>query len=1182
MSEGSEKIGSDQSECHPDEPAHIQVNTASNGSTVYAVQNGDQIIHHHHGPAEPDPWMKPDDYLRQVNKGSVYTHRWRLVGRAQTMDSLVPFATNGQGRVALLVGRGGVGKTKILTALCEALRDVEPAVEVRVLDSHSGVGPSGFKELPSTGNLLVIVDDAHEDTLPLEKIVSGVRSVNGSANVLLSLRPYGLAHARRALAQAGLHASEATVIDIGDLEFDDALSLAGEILDEAARLHAPRLAAAARDCPLLIVAGAALINSGDLDPRSFEGDEQLHLELTDRLAQALTSVPASGQVPGELLSALAAFQPVRLAEPKLRTSLEALTGLPFDVCAQHLETLEDAGVALSRGTTVRLVPDLLGDTLLVRAARHNSTGLPTGYLVRAMEAAQGSALANLMVNAGRVDWQQDGGASGLIEPLWEQIMAAFRAADAHGRVNLLEVVAKVALFQPRRTLELATWAMGNPCAPVTAEVGFGLAHTWTDTDVRHALAPVLKPAAYHLEFLPQAAGLLWNLGRDDPRPMPQNPSHPLRILTELANYTRWGPTEYQRILIAQVERWLVRAPATPSVHQPLNVLAPLLATEGHDEVWTPATWTLTLRRYMMEPTPDILAVRDAAMDLAFEELGHPQLERASAARTLIGNALSLPPGDLGPTPPDTVRQPWIPHLASTINRLHQYIVEHTLAPAILVAVRTELRWLAQYGPDGLRRPALGLLSGIPNSPDNELARALHGGPADPANYSDASDWHAAQESLFSDVTAILAEWPDHRIATRVDALLRENDSVFGTDSGRARPFIWTLVSHRPSVGEAICERAMAAPESPLTSLMSVTLAALGQIAGGRAVHWGQTLTDMGHTELAREVAHAFGIQRRRGDLLDGEADLLRKLAAHGDSIVRRAALGAVQAIAAEHIALAVELLTASPVVETPDINAFALAIAGPPYSPLAWSDLAKDQQESFLSALTTAQSIDSHEIGLFLAELARAEPLAVIELLETRVERYASQPTARRFPLPFHWQVTPPFRDNGDFPALLRQIRDWLAADPDSAIKHYFGANLFALVAGPYDTQITNVIDEYLDNSDPVKIKVTAAILSKAPRALVWDTQFVRRCLRAADRHGDASLDSMRGALHSAAISGMRSGTPGEPFPEDVDQHAKATELADTCAKGSVEDQFYRDLAESALHRIQHETNELPPDGRDW
>lgn len=188
----------------------------------------------------------------------------------------------------------------------------------------------------------------------------------------------------------------------------------------------------------------------------------------------------------------------------------------------------------------------------------------------------------------------------------------------------------------------------------------------------------------------------------------------------------------------------------------------------------------------------------------------------------------------------------------------------------------------------------------------------------------------------------------------------------------------------------------------------------------------------------------------------------------------------------------------------------------------------------------------------------------------------------RALPLPFDWYVTPPFRDHNDFPELLRQIRDWLAADPDPVVKQHLGTDLFALVAGPYDTQVTGVIDEYLDDGDPAKIKVAAAMLSEAPRTLVWDIGFVRRCLRAADRHGDTSLNGMRSALHAAVISGMRSGTPGEPYPEDVEQHAKATELADGCAKGSVEEQFYRDLAESALPRIQHATDELPPDGRDW
>ncbi|MFJ3932920.1 hypothetical protein [Streptomyces sp. NPDC090029] len=86
---------------------------------------------------------------------------------------------------------------------------------------------------------------------------------------------------------------------------------------------------------------------------------------------------------------------------------------------------------------------------------------------------------------------------------------------------------------------------------------------------------------------------------------------------------------------------------------------------------------------------------------------------------------------------------------------------------------------------------------------------------------------------------------------------------------------------------------------------------------------------------------------------------------------------------------------------------------------------------AFVAALVAAPSIDRYRIGLFLVELARTEPLAVIELLEARVESAPRQAAGMYSPLPFQRDVAPPFRDHDDFPALLRQVGDWIAADPD-------------------------------------------------------------------------------------------------------------------------------------------------------
>ncbi|MFJ9121259.1 hypothetical protein ACIRJO_37730 [Streptomyces sp. NPDC102394] len=1128
---------------------------------------------------EPGTWLKPGEYLGQMNRGSIYTHRWRLAGRAQVMDHLLSFANDEEGRVGLLVGRGGVGKTKVLTALCEAVEGAEPPVEVRVLSQSPYINHAAFEQLPRDGKLLVVIDDAHDQALPLGEIIAGIQEANSAANVLLALRPYGVAHTRRELIHVNMHPSETVLAEIGDLEFDDAVSLAREVLDDAGQVYAPRLAAAARDCPLLIVTGAALINRGELDPRGFEGDEQLHVELTDRLADALAIDSGSEPQRQSLLCALAAFQPVRLNEPAVIDSLKALTGLQADALSSHLTALEQAGVLLRHNASVRVVPDLLGDALLVRAARHHS-GMPSGYLDKALEAARGSALSNLVVNVGRVDWQDRGvSADELIEPVWASITQSFQAADARERVSILEVVAKVAFFQPRRALELASWVLVNPSDPVTADGGFSLNLTYGDADVRRALAPVLQPVAHHSEFLPEAAGLLWALGSNDSRPTHQHPHHPLRVLAELAGFTRYGPTVYQQILVTQVERWLARQPATCTLHQPLSVLAPLLATEGHDEVWRRPD-TLTFLSYLVPPAPEVLDLRDKALKLAFAELGNARLEATAAAVRLIGAAVTLPHGGYGLTVTPEMRQAWVPHISNVIDRLHRYLVDHPLAPAILIAVRTELRWLGQYGPDDIRGSAREVLAAIPKTVDNELARALHGGPTDPTDSPETPDRSQAQKDLFASVVDTLTDWPDNKVVSRMSTLLADERRVFDKDKGfLARPFIWELVSQRPSVGEALCEHALSAPADPLASLVSVALSAMGRCAGNRAVQWGRALLTDGNVELAREVAHAFGYQRDRNDLLNGEADLLRDLAAHEDSIVHAATLGAVLRIGIQYRDLTIELLT-TPRHDEAGITELAMALGGPPSGSLSWSDLTERQQTNILARLTACHSLDTYELQQFLAELARTEPLEVVQLLQARVETYESSPTLGYDPLPFAWQVAPPFRSHDDFPGLLRKIGDWLAAAPESPRRSFLGAELFALVAGTYDGRVTSLIDEYL--GDSTRLKIVTTILRKAPRDLVWNREFVRRCLRAADRHGDALLGAMQNALYAAVISGMRSAAPGKPYPQDVEQFEKASALADSCDQGSVEEQFYRALAASAENSMQRERHDLPPDNRDW
>ena len=65
-------------------------------------------------------------------------------------------------------------------------------------------------------------------------------------------------------------------------------------------------------------------------------------------------------------------------------------------------------------------------------------------------------------------------------------------------------------------------------------------------------------------------------------------------------------------------------------------------------------------------------------------------------------------------------------------------------------------------------------------------------------------------------------------------------------------------------------------------------------------------------------------------------------------------------------------------------------------------------------------------------------------------------------------------RERDDFPDLLRQVREWIAGGPDSIWRRYLGSELFATVAGIFDTQTRQVIEEYLSEPDEIKMNTVS------------------------------------------------------------------------------------------------------------
>ncbi|MEZ0108768.1 transcriptional regulator with XRE-family HTH domain [Catenulispora sp. EB89] len=1125
------------------------------------------------------PWLDADAYIDRWHTDKTYNHRWHLVGRTDTVEALTDFAVTERGRIAVLSGPGGSGKTKVLIEACRCLAG--HGVPVRVLDHDGDVERAAFEHLPHTGALLIIVDDAHEGSLPLGKVIAGVLEANSGANILVSSRPYGLHRVDEALSGVGLSIGDTLQKKITELDQDAATELAREALDEPVRHLAPRLAATLRDCPLLIVTGATLINRGQLHPSGLEDDERLHDVLTRRLPDALAG-PASFTDPRrDVLTALAAYQPVNLADDDARASLQELTGLEFHDLAPHISGLEAAGLVLTRGQTVRVVPDLLGDALLNRAARLRGPNVPTGYLNKAWQSAADAAARNLIINAGRVDWQA--GKSGpngtsMIESLWNMLEAEFHGSDAVERVSILKLLSEVAFFQPTRALKMVEWAIEHPAQPTSKPVMFSRTRTVDDTEVRHAMTPVLHPIAWYPKLLPAAATLLWDLARQDPRESPQHPDHPLRALHTLASFTHFGVTEQQQILIGLVDRWLGR-PRTTGDRSPLTVLEPMLATSSHDERWT--SKALSFFPYPVAPTPEVLALRHSVMDIAFAQLASTDPATASAAAGLIGAAISIMPAPFGLQIPAELQQAWFEHFQDILNRLRDHLAQTSLSPALLVDIRSRLNWTAQFGPGQLRHSAQVITAAIPATADNTLARALHGGPADPCDDPDMDAIKQGLKNLFTEAIAQMSDWPDEQAADRLNTLLAAQQTS-AADAGRARPFLWEAITRRPSLGAAMCKHAISAPESVLGPQLSVTLSAMAQADGPRAVACGRQLLTDGRIAFAREVALAFGLQRARLDLADGEDKLLREMAGHADPHVSAAAVGATRYLRTSHPDLAVDLVFAA--LPSGGLSEAVWLFKPELNGTLSWAQLPEHRKNAVLQQLTEIPELEHYTIAQLLAYIAGEDPEAVIEVLQNRVQTAEQGRPDRFIPLPHTPWATMPFRQSDRFPDLLRRIREWLAAAPTSPWRQFLGADLFRLVAGPYDDQVLDIIAEYTNNPDPVKMRVVATMLSEAPRGLIWDINIVRHVLRTADRCGQDSLNAVQGALAGAAARGGRNAAVGEPFAEDVEQQTRAQALAASCLRGSVEEQFYTALAESAGRAIAWAVAETdqPDDHRKW
>lgn len=897
----------------------------------------------------------------------------------------------------------------------------------------------------------------------------------------------------------------------------------------------------------------------------------MRAEVMEAFRDAMTAGAEAGDpdVRREVLQAVAALQPFRTDDAVFRSAVSVLTGRSFDQVMPYLRALEAAQILQRRGASLRVVPDLLGDAVLASACADAATGIPTGYLDRAFGAADGAALAHLFINSCRVDWQirqSQSPVPSFVDPLWGLVTDQFAQAGVDERVDLLQLLKKVAAFQPRQAIALARWALDNPIEEPGPEglqrPGLGYQR------VRNELAQLLEYVAYNLPYLGEAAGFLWEIAKTDSRKTNQFPGHPIRVLSRLIGYAPTTPIAYQERLLAVVSDWFKQPELTGLLYSPFDVLDVLLATEAVVE--SSDGLSLTMRSYPVAPDA-VRGLRDKVVDLAFAELISPDVRRAVRAARTIGTAITGPLPAFNRVPGQEEKDRWTPIFTETISRITSITEAPQLDPVVVIAIREALRWHYQHSDSETRAAAQAAWRSLPDSIEYKFALIVHDYWGTLLDGDEHGYLQEAQDALVSSVIGeAIQAWPGNRLLSQLEQRLTNEQLAFGNHPAQASHVMWRIAEEVPSVGNELCLHVIRNPDSILRDLIPAALGRLLQYSPVNGQARIQELMETGNVNLARNASNTLGWGRgQRSSLFDGETALLRSLIRHDDLIVRRNALSAARAISPVNPSLARELVTT---VRFSDSAALAddVASAFGPHGHLQWGDLPGGDARSILDQLVDCSSIEEYNIAILLTEVSKISPEDAVDFLIRRIERWERAASPLEYaPLPHIWHKVPVFTADRRYGDRLRRVLKWMTDGSDDARRRLAGSELFALMAGDFGEEPLAILREALSSGDIQQVRIVGSILSQAPRSLLWErVDFVSLALRSAEQHGEEAVQQVGGGLHAAAFRGMRFGTPQQPFDMDTDQRDRSARILSTLQPGSVEEKFYQALVDSAQRSI--------------
>ena len=1069
------------------------------------------------GRDNPGPWLKLERFFAPFDQaGSTFTHRWHMVGRDEELDRLEK-ALTGDDRVTILSAGGGMGKSRLLRSALDTFSAQHPGVLLRFL-SPVGELDHGSLEALGPGPKLLVVDDAHDrDGLPL--LIDYVSDDSNEAQLLLATRPYALQRIRNDLNRFAIF--DPVQIELAALPKAAIRGLVTEALKayggDGYANWADAVLSISGENPLVAVMAARVAAEGNLNLEQIRTAEQMRIVI-ERFTQVLTGrigAPEDSRLLRDMLGLLALLQPVQIDDRQIGELLEAVTSHPASEATRALRMLIDGGVLYKRGRYFRLMPDLLGDHLIDDICIQ-ADGRLSLFAERALEKIDDRLLSQVMVNLGRLDWRRSEGDptnSRLLDAAW----ARFREIEYNWDPRI-DAIRKVAVYQPSQAIRFVSERLRD---------GKGFSE----------IAAILEHIAYTDRYRADALALLWEMARQDPRDTGPHPKHPARVLAELAAFGEHKPPEFLNEMIefafdlmADEENW-------KGVHTPLAIVAPLL--KGTIDMSRATGRSIMLASAFVNY--DFGApLRHRVVDKIIELLDHPDLRIAAEAGKYLNEAVSMPWGMGSATPSGKLRDQYEEEFSRTIERVTERMGR--LAPTTLLAIASSISWHADYGKGKPGDAAKKFLNALPRDLNFRLLAAM----VDRAQFAfpyQSEEEDDLDNDRFKRIAAladdILTAWPNS------DDLLDKIEMTIGElstarmSSDSAYFLVNELVDGNLALARTLLARAEIDALSPLRRFAWRSMA---QVLNEAPVEAHRLLAHylVSEPDMASRTIVAISSLPRPIDQADFEL-LRRALTSEHYDVVRAgiSTLSWAKEIPESELKSLILLVRFE---DHPGLLEDVCGLIVERHRKLIAHFDAEDVKE-LLARMRDIKTLGGHWTETFFGSLAEHFALPFAEFLFERTDRALGDEEQSIDLLGYRFHEGKlGFHKSPDAADVLDRAWVWLRThDDDDGYSVYRAAEFFASM---FDIDAENVVaflDRKVDQATSIELKWIAKLVRHTHHSFLFrQRRFIERYLDRCASIDREVIETAIDLLSGAAMSGMRSGTVGEPTKRDLDARDNA------------------------------------------